>query len=60
MEEIIEFLSSLKEILEYEFIQTERVHISLINIITLLMIMAIALISFYLISQLIKRARVNN
>jgi small-conductance mechanosensitive channel len=60
MQEIIEFLSSLKEILEYEFIQTERVHISLINIITLLMIMAIARISFYLISQLIKRARVNN
>jgi len=60
MDDLINFLSSLKSILEYEFIQTDRFHISLVNIVTLLVIMGGARISFYLIAQLIKRARVNN
>lgn len=60
MEELKEILSSLKYILEYEFIQTERFHISLVNIITLLVILIVARVSVYLIGKVISRARVNN
>lgn len=60
MEEIKEILTTVQEVLQYQFIKTENFSLSLVNLLTILMILVIARIVVFLLGKVIGRAKVNN
>lgn len=55
MESLKDLLSLVKSILEYEFIQTSHIHISLYNVLTLLLVYILARLAVFVIQKLLRQ-----